>query len=199
MHKVNLKKPSITLKFANFFGAFGYLFTIINWLWIVGLATYPLIQSGSLDCFIPQNTAPAPPVTTTPLIPQQVALTIGIIVTLICFGIILYALYALPRTIGRTSAKLTHSTTKALVPVITQGKKVGKKEKRAIAFKISSGIKVAAATLPVLVAFLIPDFEALAKDVVTASTLITFAFAIFNFGTQWIIAKAAKLNTDQIW
>ena len=199
MHKVNFEKPSIALKFANFFGVFGYLFTFLAWLWAGGLVAYPLFESGKLDYLLPDTTTTHSPTPTTLQIPQEVTLIIGIIVTIVCFGIMIYALYSLPRTIGKTGSTVTHNAARALVPVVTQKKKVSKKKARTLTSRITNTIKILLIVIPVLVVLLIPEFSALQKNVVLATTAILSVLALFNFGIQLIIAKASKLNPDQIW
>lgn len=202
MHKVDLKKgeSSLSLKFANLFGIFGYMFTLFVWIWVGGLTLYPIFTSGTLDYLLPNN----PPVQDTPIIPQPdipqgIAIAVGIIVTIICCGIMVYALYIMPKAIGKTGAKLTQSTAKIIVPAITQNQKVSKKQKKLLTFQISAGLKIILAVLPVLVAYIIPDFTALHKDIVLATALIFSALALFNFGLQITIAKAYQLNTEAVW
>lgn len=198
MHKVALEKPSFSLRAANFFGVLGYITLLIEWVWAICLLAYPMIKSGNLDWIMPAQ-SPTPSPVATPAPANGATMVIGIVITIICICITVYALYTMPKTVGKAGAHLTHKAADSIVPAITHHKQVTKKNRLKITFRAIIGVKLAAIVLPVMAVIIVPTFAVLSKDIVLLSTFFIASWALFHFAIQVAITKLAKLNPDEVW
>ncbi len=196
MHKVALQKPPIALKFANFFGALGYLSLLIEWLWVFGLLLYPYAKD--FNFMLPSNkpvTPPAPLFT----VDGTLALIIGIVITVLCFAVMIYAFYNIPRSIAKTGSLATHIAASAFVPTISHHKHISKKEAKRLTFSMTCYIKLAAIFIPLVACLAIPNSTILSRQIVTTIAAFFAFWAIIDFCVQIITTKLKKLDTDQIW
>lgn len=198
MHKVALEKPTLALKAANFFGVFGYISLLIEWVLLICIIAYPAIKNGSLNWIMPaKNPTPAPIINPAPA--NDVTMLVGIIITVICLGIAVYAIYTIPRSIGKVGAKITHNAAATVVPALTHHRKITKKSRLKLTLRTVTVIKLTMLILPLAVVLVVPSFTALSKDVVMLTTLFMASWALFNFTIQLTLTKFAKLNPDQVW
>lgn len=198
MHKVALKKPTFAQNTANVFGVLGYISLLIEWVWLACIVAYPVVKDGRLDWLMPTSNpesvtmfAPAPP--------SAAAMIIGIVVTILCLGVVLYSLYTLPRSIGKVGAKITHAAADSVLPVLTHRRKITKKLRRKLTLRTITTIKFLLLIAPVLIVFIVPSFSALSKDIVTFTTAFLAAWAFVYFLVQLAITQIAKLSPDHIW
>lgn len=196
MHKVALKKPPLALKFANFFGSLGYVSLLFEWMWTFGLSLYPAAKY--FEFLLPDKSplpTPEPYFTAN----STVALVVGGIITIICLGLVAYALYAVPRSIAQTGARATVVAARTVMPALTHHRPVSKKAKKRLTFLVVTYIKVAAIALPLMVYLFVPEFTMLSKQIVGIVAVFFAAWAAVNFGVQLSITKLAKLNSDLVW
>lgn len=196
MHKVLLEKPPVALKIANFFGAFGYMSLMLEWLWVFGLLLYPYIIN--INFMLPDNTPEAPP-TPPAAIDSTLALVLGAVVTVLCLAVAVYALYSVPRSIAKTGARAARLTANTVIPTMTHHRHVSKKESKRLTFAVVCYLKAAAIAIPLFACFIMPDTLPLSKQIVNIIAVFFAAWTTINFGVQFAIAKFAALNTDQIW
>lgn len=198
MHKVGQQKPPIAQKIANFFGAMGYLSLLLEWFWVVGLLLQPLIVSGTFNWLITPPTAPQTPQPTYSIDPT-IGLIIGIVTTVLCLAVTVYALYFIPRSVGKTGAAVTQLAAKNIAPAITHHKPISKKRAKRLSYQIVTALKFILIALPLFVAFCIPQFAVFTKNIVLTVTLFCAALAVVNFCAQLLVVKVRRLNTDTIW
>ena len=195
MHKVTLQNPPFTLILANFFETFGYLSVILEWFWVFGLILYPYLNNLKL---MPPSEATHPP---EPLfaVNSTVALIIGIIAILFCLAIVIYAAYAIPRDVAKTSSQVAHNAAKTLVPTITHHKRLNKKEYKRLSYVTLNVLKFIAVIIPLLTILIFQPSSGLPANIIAILTTFFAACAILNFGLQTTIAKLAKLDYEKIW
>lgn len=199
MHKVALQKPPFALKLANFFGAFGYIAILLEWMWLGLIALYPLLQAGRFDFLLP-NTAPIPhtPVAT-PTEQSAAMIIIGIVVTVVCIAITIYALITMPRTIGKTGKAVTTGAVAAIIPRLTHHKKISTKSRRRLTFRLTVMLKSIALIVPLIIVAILPPSSILAKEIAVYACGILAAWGLFNFGVQIALALGCKLDTGKLW
>lgn len=196
MHKVELEKPSFSLKAANFFGALGYLSLLFEWFWVFGLLLFPLV--GKIRFIWPEAAQPvqhAPMFTTS----TPVALAAGAVVTVLCLAVVAYALYTVPRSVAKTGSRATRVAAKAFIPAIVHHKPVSKKTARRLTFAVVCYIKAAGIILPLLTCFAIPGTGELSRRVIMVAALFLAFWAVVNFSIQLVITKLSHVNSDKIW
>lgn len=198
MHKVALKKPPLALKFANLFGAFGYMSLFLEWLWVFTLIFYPLAKH--LNFMLPskapiQHAAPAPLFTAN----ATLSLVIGGIVAVACLALVIYGLYSVPRDLAKASSRATHQVARAVLPAITHHKPLSKKQTRRLTYATMNWLKLAAILLPLLAYTVAPGFPVLSKPVVGVIACFFASWAVVWFGIQLTIAKVTHCDTSAVW
>lgn len=193
------EKPSYKLKIANIFGVFGYVMALLAWTWIALIAAVPLINSGWLNFMLPQAPATPPPPMFEPLAPSFGTLLFGIITTVTVTLLALYSLYAIPRTVGKTGAKITQSTTKSLLPLVVRHQPITKKRARLLSTRLAFALKIGFALLPLLLSFFIPPTEAISNLIGLTVAGFLSGCAIANFSFQMIAAQLFRVPKTQLW
>lgn len=201
MHSVDTKKTPLLLKVANFFGAFGYISVLLEWAWVIGIIVYPFIVNGSLNWLTNPTAEPQPiPEQTMRLqIDPTAGIIIGVIVTIICIALVVYALFMIPKTLGRGSAAVTRSAAHVLVPAMTHQKHTTKKSLQRLTSRVMTGIKLTAISLPVVASYMVAVPNTLSREIIIICTLFFGGWSLFNFIVQYIVAKSAQLDFDLIW
>ncbi len=197
MHKHATAKPPITQKVANFFGAFGYLFLVMEWMWAGVIVAYPLITTGKLEWLVPAHSTPT---TSTPImeIDPTLGMIIGVVVTILCIALTVYALYTLPQSVAKTGSRAAHNVAKAIVPAVIH-KPIHKKRIKLLTFQVVNALKGVAIAVPAVACLVTPEFSALSKDISLIIVCSLAALALINFTVQITIAHATKLDLAKIW
>ena len=118
-------KPSMKLVAANALGSLGYLSLLIEWAWVALVFVYPLAENGQLS-WILGNTPPELPPPPAPIVITPFTIAIIAITVAICLVTTIYALVKFPISVGRTGARLTHESVRAVIPQITGHKKISR-------------------------------------------------------------------------
>lgn len=194
-------KPNIR-RVANVFGALGYLSCMIQWMLVFAVLVLPILASdGFRDIFIPTSSRPSQP---TPPIDLPGFLDIILIVISIIFtlAITIYIIVTIPKAIGRTGQKVTHTTAAIATThiVAIQHKVPTAKQKKSLLEHITWSIKLLLLTLPLLLLF-IPS--SMTYELPREHLLFFGAFcalmSLLWFGAQYTIAKLGKLDTTVVW
>lgn len=196
MHKVDRTIPSFALKTANFFGALGYVSLVFEWMWVFGLLLYPAAEY--FKFLVP---AKAPTSNHEPLfvIDGTVAMIVGGIITVLCLGMVMYAFFAVPRSVAKTGARVTRITANSVMPTITRHHPVTKKVKKRLTFIVITYIKATVITLPLLVSLFIQGYPSLPGQIISIVAAFFAIWALINFAVQLAVTKIAKLDTNQVW
>lgn len=192
-------KPSYKLKFTNIFGVFGYVMALLAWTWIALIAAIPLINSGRLNFMLPQAPATPPPPIFEPLAPSFGTLLFGIITTVAVTLLALYSIYAVPRTVGKTGAKITKSTTKSLLPLVTRHQPITEQKAHLLSARLAFALKIGFSLLPILLSFFIPPTESISNLIGLIVTGCLSGSAIANFSVQMIAAQLFRIPKTQLW
>ena len=111
----------------------------------------------------------------------------------------IYILFKVPNTIAKSGHKITQEATEAALPFITHHKKVSKKKKNVLVFRISFIFKYIIALLGYLLLLIPPSGEhVLDGGIIWAIGTIFVASAIFWFGVQFAIAKVFSLDPETL-
>lgn len=188
-------------KLANVFGSFGYLAVILVWFWMSLILCWPYIQdSGLRDVFLPQQRISHTEISQ-PGLPQPLQIIIMVSAIIFSVGVCLYAIYAIPRTIGRAGKKATSAgTNTTLSHVAYHHKPLSSARKKRLYEYISWSIKLIMLLLPTLLLFIPPKSGGIIPhDVSLLVGAVLSGIALMWFALQYLIAKIARLDPQDIW
>lgn len=196
-----LEKTNIGGKFANFFGALGYLSCSLQWLWIVVLyfswiKTLVVIVSPANNQVVK---TPAPVV----FEPNIAVIMVAGIIFVVMIMLTIYFLYKIPATIIRTGKKTVQRAANSVAPIILQAqhKKETKKNLIKLTPKITIILKLIIIITPLVLTFtsyliekqMIEYSIALFVGIWLACTSIVF------FGIQYTIASLLSVKSQNLW
>ena len=189
-------------RITNIFGAIGYLFLLLQWMWALIFGLAPVVTNPAFhDLFLPQgqSTVERPQKQRQPL-PGPVQLAILLASIAFSVGIALYAIISVPRAVGRIGQKVTRKAAAKAVPTLTSHKKISKKRQQHLIERITWGIKAAAVILPAIV-LAIPPHQSINLDhdaSIVFGGLIAL-LAASSFVVQFLLAKIWRINSRLVW
>jgi hypothetical protein len=187
---------------ANFFGAFGYLFCFLQWLWVV-LLYFSVIQSvillvtPSADSHVEQTSAPI--IT----LPSSLSMVILAVTVAVMIAVTVYAFIKIPTSIVKTGNKVVHKTAETMTPLVVkaQHKKDTKKFRDKITAELILIIKLLLIVIPVA---LTVGSVLLAEQSVNYSIALiigaTFAcFSVIFFAVQYALAGMLHVKLKDLF
>ncbi len=182
---------------ANAFGALGYMSAIFQWAWALLLIGYPLLANPP-EFLLPQAHNTTPIVPAEPTISTPFVTGIAIIATLLVLAATVVVIIRLPRTIGRQAASITKAATNAAIPVLTHRKKITKKQRKKLSYRLSLWLKTALILLPLALLFFAHN-SAIPLAAAWVVGLFCATFTTLYFGVQQLIAALGKIDRDLLW
>lgn len=183
-------------RLANFFGASGYFWMALQWLWTVIVVGYPLLGA-DISWLVPKSAGPAPaPVAIS--MPEPILFIFVGIVVVTSIAITIYALVMLPKNIAKSGSKASSKTVEALIPIITKNKTLPKKKRRLLSARIKLYFKLFAIVLP-LALVLFFNNSTLGNDVVRIVSITLADLSAVNFIVQYATAKLTKKDFSLLW
>lgn len=193
----NLKRGT-----ANFFGAFGYLFSCLQWFWAIMLF-FSIFKS--VGIFLGADTAPrfeehAAAQVASP--PSMLQLAILGVIVVIMVGITVYALVKIPMGIVKTGNKVVHQTARTMTPVIAKArhKPVTKKARRKITVRLIVVGKLLIVAIPLAATALSGLLDKQSIDYAIAMILggSLAGFAALSFGLQYALAGVLRVKLSEL-
>ncbi len=201
--KANLKK-----KIVNFFGAFGYLFCSLQWLFAVLLYS-SFIQSLALFLTPENNNEVVEPPEITPVIsnigstPSPIQLIITAVIMVSVISLTIYILIKLPSTIIKTGKKIVHETAEFATPILIKAQ--NKKETKKFHLKLSSRLVLTMKTtlvfIPIILTYLSQFIEKQVLDYRVA-IYVSVSIAVISvilFTLQYIFSYLLKIKKQDLW
>ena len=193
-----MERTQKRLVIANTFGSFGYISVLFQWLWTFLILAYPLLSSRPDFLFFP----PSEPTFThnmTPAPASPFLVVIAIAATIAILGITIVAVVRLPKNVGKKGATLTRNATAAVLPAITHHKKLTKKKRVRLSYRIMLTIKLLLVTLPLVALLFGQSLEKIAPEVVWAMAFFCAACSISYFLVQQLLARFMRINSEKLW
>lgn len=188
------------LHIANVFGTLGYVSVMFQWLWMLVVLATPILSSDfAAPLFLPsENSTPVQPLATD--IPGPIATIFMVLAVAFAISVTIYAVVAVPRTIGRSGQKVTQVSAQVVLPRLTHHRKITKKRQKTLLERISWSIKLVLLAIPVI-ALLAPVSAELGleREVVVGFGLYCALMSVLWFGLQFIFARLARLPNDRLW
>lgn len=201
MDKIN--KTDFKVKIANLFGAFGYLFCSLQWLWAV-LLYFSLINS--LFLVLKSNNA-TEIVDKTPAIASpssDISLIIfSAIIIVVMLALTIYVIIKMPSVIVKTSKKVVNETAENITPIIlkVQHKKDTKKRHLKLSSRLVLIIKIVLLAAPLLLSLLSQflDNQMVDYSVAVFISLWLAGFVLISFCIQYLLAKLLNISQKELW
>lgn len=186
----------------NTFGAFGYLFCFLQWLWVTMLY-FTVIQSVLLLLFPPPSEQAQQPPSLVFTPPSQLELIIVIIVVVLMVLLTIYVLIKMPLTIAKAGRKTVHKTTEKVVPLAikAQRKKDTKKLREWLSVKIVFVLKVLLVGIPAILAvgsWLLeePPIDYVITVVIAGGLA---GLSVIFFAAQYLLAALFRIKLSNLW
>lgn len=207
---MNIKeKMNFKRSIANFFGAFGYLSCILQWLWAVMLY-FSLIESAVLFFSSPASDsqiikpipATANVITTINSGPNIFSIIIAAIVIAIMVALTLYIFIKMPSIIIKTSKKVVQETADNVAPLVLriQHKKDTKGNKIKLTPILVIIMKIILVTIPTILAIMSRFIENQMIDsyISTCVGLFLAGSSLLFFGAQYLVGKFFAIKRQDL-
>lgn len=192
---------SWSLRIANTFGVLGYGSVLLQWLWMALTIVLPLlVGSQALDFFLPRETAPTAPIEAGNDFSPVLQVIIAVLAVVFSVAVSLYALYKLPKSIGKAGKTITHTGAKVSSDFVAKRAHYQPAQKARLMSNITWAAKFVLIALPLL-ALLLPTAEQFALNhlQVVVVGLFLSVWSLVWFIAQLILAHVAKLSSKTVW
>jgi len=187
----------------NFFGAFGYLFCLLQWFWAVMLY-FSVVQSTTK--FVAPEAGSGHIEQTSDFtlgLPDPLKWAVLIFVTVLMIAITAYVLIKMPMGIVKNSNKAVHKTAESVAPMImrAQHKKITPKSRLKITARLILALKLLLVATPVILAVASGLLEKQFIDY-SIATVVAYGVAALSagaFAMQYVLAKLLRVPTQGLW
>lgn len=185
------------------FGALGYMSVLMQWLWMGVTIIFPLISSSGMSTyFLPseqqqaQQAIPAAEIA----MPGWLQITLVVAAVLFTIAVTIYAIVAVPRTVGRIGKTVVQRSAKVAIPHLTHHRPVTAARRKTLVERITWSIKLVFVFIP-LIALLVPTPPSVGLEhrIVLACGLFFGSWSLLMFGIQYVIARAGRVDPRQVW
>jgi hypothetical protein len=188
----------------NVLGSLGYISLVLQWLWMCVAVVIPYIASDTSlrTLFIPSKNESTPSAvqSTTPLIPEWLGVIIGAVVVVLGVIMTIYALYTLPRAIGRGGKTVTTKSATYVSHHIPHQKPLPPRKQKQFEWHMTWLIKAVLCIVPagiVMIPFDLP--QSLPHHIVTLTGIIAAACTMLWFLLQYCFARVWHIATSRVW
>lgn len=183
----------------NTLGTLGYFSVILQVAWTIIILGYPLITANSNPLF------PAPSSRTAPQLPEISGIFSPIItvITIIFVALILLTtivvIVRLPKTIGQSGARTTHSVAKVILPVVTHQKPLPKKQVVLLSYRLIVMIKYGLILLPLILLLFAPQLSGLTREAIIITGFFCAGFSFIYFTLQLVFVELLRIDKKNVW
>jgi len=166
----------------------------LQWLWVLVVGLPQLIETGLLDSLM--STAPVEPASAMHPVEFSPVLAIAAGVITLAFLVLTIIIFIkLPKAISMTGERIVHQSTNAVVPIVTQHKKIPAKKKRLISRRITKIIQLLLVIIPLVTSFFIPPVQTITSQIITTLAILLAGFSTVCFVISWLIEPRATSRT----
>jgi hypothetical protein len=188
---------------ANFFGALGYLFGLLQWFWSVMLY-FSVVQSTTK--FISPDAGSGQIEQTsdfTLTLPDPLKWVVLVIAMAAAVAITVYALIKMPMDIVKNSNKAVHKSAEAVAPLLirAQHKKDSKKSRLKITSRVVIVLKLLLVIIPLAFALASGLLEKQYVDY-SIAMIVGYGLAFFSggaFALQYLAARLFRVKIQDLW
>lgn len=201
MNEIN--KTDFKTKITNLFGAFGYLFCSLQWLWAILLyfslidSLFTFVKTNNIDVVIDKTPAVTNPSSNISLIIFSAVIIIVMLVLTAC------VIVKIPSTIVKTSKKVVNETAESITPLLlkAQHRKDTKKRHLKLSSRLVLAIKITILAVPLVLSLLsrFLNNQMVDYSVAVFVSLWLACFVAVSFCLQYFIARLLKVNRKELW
>ena len=186
--------------FVSLFGGLAYLSILAQWAWLAIVLLPPLLDNESIRSFllpekVDKTTEVIAPTSTSPLMA-----IIATVIIILVIGVCTYILLKLPITVAKNMRNVGVSTSNAVLPIITQHKKISEKKKRHLSAVILWWIKLTAIILPILLCWLTYLFPIqLPAQIVILTSFFLGIVSLVWLLCEYILAKLLGISLEKVF
>ena len=198
-----MKKSQVPRRVANVFGALGYMSCVIQWMMVFAVLVLPVMENDSFrDLFMPSGSTHSTSAAGTVELPPILQQLLVVVAVIFSVSVTVYALVAIPRSIGKAGRRVTHRTAEVAVQQIShiQHKPLSQKQQKTLAERLTWTIKLLLTLIP-LALLLIPVTPrfAVTHEYVLVGGAFCGAVTLLWFGIQYIVSRFARLDPRDVW
>lgn len=182
----------------NTLGTLGYISGILQWTWTLIILGYPLLTADHV-IFFPKPTHVVPITSGESVAFSPVLLVAAIASTLLVLAFTVVTLIKLPKSIGISGAKTTHTVAKAIIPAVTHHKKLPKKQYVALSYRIIITLKYLLTILPLVLLVFAPTIAELSQKIILTVGAGAAIFTLFYFTAQALLVEMLRIDKKSVW
>ena len=186
------------LLITNSLGTLGYFSCGIQWVWATIILCYPIISDKNSFLFRRDLT----PVVTSSAPTQPLPPVIGIILIIATVALLIMTtitLMRLPKAFVKTGAKITHTESTAIIPTIVHHKKITKKRRLLLTYRVVQAVKATASIIPLAALFFAPAIQTMPTNVIWAVAAFCFICTALAFTLQSLAVWYFRVTTADVW
>lgn len=194
-----MKYPAYKIVIANIFGAAGYLFIGLQWVW--GVITFGHdFLSTDLELLLSHNTTPIPEQQAINLGPlSPIALLLAIFITILVLVLSIITLVRLPKSIAKQSSAMNYKVASNLTKQAVKHHVVSQEKQKIWSWRLTWVIKMVAITIPIVLLFLTSIVPELPSSVIITLGLGLAALSFVAFTLQAMTAWALRIPARHLW
>ena len=184
----------------RFLAGIGYMLCLLQWLWVIILVLPALLDSGLLQSLAPPPVEQVQEQSASSEASSPLLIVLGVAVTAVMLIVSVIVLIKFPIKVAQTGNTLTHKAADAIVPVISNHKKLSAKKKWILTQRIMFYVKAVLVLIPLTACFLVPYDASFSREIVVfvGGVLATLAMCFFAFeiATVFIQSKRSRINNN---
>lgn len=196
------KQPKGT-RIANIFGSFGYFSVVVQWLWFIATIVLPYLEESSLkSVFLPAPGDKHHTVATAINMPPFVQVIIASLAIIFTLAILVYAIYMIPRSIGKAGKTITQKSAQVTVSHITHRhhKPLTKRERKRLFEYATWSVKLLLLLIPCILLLLPADAKlTIPHEVILLFGAFCAGMSLVWFGLQYTISRFSHSDPREIW
>lgn len=189
-------------RIANIFGSFGYLSIVVQWFWFIAVIVLPYLEGSSLkSIFLPAAGEKHHAVAATINMPPFMQLIIAGLAIIFTLAITIYAIYMIPRSIGKVGKTITQKSAQVTISHIKHHHKPLTKRERKRLFEYATwSVKLLLLLIP-CVLLLLPAHARLTipHEVILLFGAFCAGMSLVWFGLQYAISRFSHSDPREIW
>lgn len=185
------------LAVVNTFGSLGYISLILQWAWGVLIVAYPFITSGAM---VKRVNHPVPTVSGDFGAFNPLVTFIAICTALLVLIATVMTLIKLPKTVGKTGARVTHQAAAKTTKSLFKPKHAPLPEKKRIemSHRLVLAFKLIAMVTPLAMLLFTKDIP-LDTAIMWAIGVTCAMASLLSFTFQELLARIVGVKLDAIW
>mgnify|MGYP003296723568 CR=1 FL=1 len=189
-----MTKLSVRRVLYRLFLALAYIIISLQWLWVLTLGLPLIIEAGLFDSFA-QSAPPTPSVSESPAEFSPIVAIAAGVVTLVFLALTIVIFFKLPKVITDTGEKIIQQSAEAIVPVITQHKKLPAKKRRIVSRRVTRVLQIILIIVPLVASLFVPPLQTITSQIITTLAIWLAGISALCLVVSWLLEPPATSQT----